>query len=388
MQLRRPRPKEPRFPPPEAPYHGIVEGFYWHAECAVERQYGEFDHEQRLALIEFMGKKGLNTYAYDPKVLRGENFERAYSRDAIGNPSDWRDTFKVADQAGVQFLWGLAPGRSEFWIPQEKKLIDVMNYLLDLGAHGFILLFDDVAGAATRNEIEEKVKLVNKLFNHFGDRIVAICPGRYYGGVNILDTALDHIEWYIPNRISLILTGTTIWMRSLATRAEESHPEAPHFPKLDKMRNNKCEADNSLNRQLIAWDNWVATDSDDPKRLDLRPPNERSPRLFCDHQGYLLNPCFPVERIVPMVSAVAEMLKQSRHHKGPRSPDPELLLDTMAEDWADFLGKESYRGPLRHLLAIRNGEEIRPMEAEDYNGVCEKWPSLRPVFETVDESKV
>jgi len=108
-------------------YCGIVEGFYWREKHTIAGRYAEFDREKRKRLLELMAGKGLNIYVYDPKVLRGENCERAYSPQLVGNRRDWEDTFGVASQNGIAFVWGLAPGRHEHWHGKLKHLQETVD---------------------------------------------------------------------------------------------------------------------------------------------------------------------------------------------------------------------------------------------------------------------
>ncbi len=54
---------------------GVVEGFYWSAANAVRGQSGQYTHEQRRDLLDFMASAGgggaprLDTYVHTPQLV-------------------------------------------------------------------------------------------------------------------------------------------------------------------------------------------------------------------------------------------------------------------------------------------------------------------------------
>lgn len=68
-----------------------------------------------------------------------------------------------------------------------------------------------------------------------------------------------------------------------------------------------------LNRRMIFWDNWMAVDS--LERFPRNLPRKRSPKLFNDNYpyGYMLNLCFPPERIIHGVNSI-EYLKSRQEY--------------------------------------------------------------------------
>ncbi len=59
------------------------------------------------------------------------------------------------------------------------------------------------------------------------------------------------------------------------------------------------------------------------------------------------------------------------------------LLDTMAHDWADFLGVDAMI--LRKLLSSDVEKKSIQLQPADYASVVNKWPSLKPVFGDIPE---
>ena len=311
-------------------YCGVVEGFYWTADYAIDGQYGEFSTRSRERLLEFMGEKGLNSYLYDPKILRGDRYERAYDPSLIGS---WKHTTSIAKTNNIRMVWGLAPGRHELWKDNMKGLLQTVERILQNEFSGIALLFDDVPGGATETEMREQILLTNTLQKYC--IITGFCPTTYHGKREELEQSL--LAKALPQDIPLIFTGKNIW---------SSHVVAEDIPQY---------------RSATLWDNWMAADSSDPKRLQLAPP-KRDAALLSGLHEYLLNLCFPVERVIPMVSAIGQLSKTGK-----------CDLEIMAKDWAQYL--HSPVQPLQKLIAAA------PTAKYEYAAICAMWPSLLPLFE-------
>lgn len=349
---------------------GIVEGFYWTPSDAVQGRYGEFDPDKRLDLLGFMSRKGLNTYIYDPKILRGDHYERAYDKALIGSKTRWLQTFRYAKQSSIDFIWGLAPGVSDQW--EKKPLLENIEYILDLGASGIALLFDDVPGGTTESQKHAQADLTRQIENRFGKIVKAICPGNYCGEKEELQRNLEILHSEIPEDIPFLLTGKKVW---------SDHIEFNDFPDLNQ-------------RGIILWDNWMASDTSNPSRLELSPLRGRHKDLFDKLDGYVLNPCFPIERIIPVVSSISEIILKGMNISKKESAilpngntitwleyTNELpgLLDIMAHDWADFLGADPVI--LRKLLGRDVEKKSIQLQRIEYASILKKWPSLQPIFE-------
>jgi len=338
-------------------YCGIVEGFYWREKHTIAGRYAEFDREKRKRLLELMAGKGLNIYVYDPKVLRGENCERAYSPQLVGNRRDWEDTFGVASQNGIAFVWGLAPGRHEHWHGKLKHLQETVDYVLGLGAAGFALLFDDVPGAEMEFETVHQAELANDLIQKYPGKICGLCSGVYCGARTELEQKLATLDDRLDSSIDIVVTGSEVWPASI---------QATDLPRYKS------------NRKQIVWDNWMAYDTSDPQKLEFRPPRQRGRGLFDEINGYWLNPSFPVERMVHMITAVGEMFK--RRGSVPEREEA-ALIERMARDWADFL--EVDRETVSKFMMLRTGKAKGHLHPEEIQPIIEKWPSLEPVLRLV-----
>ena len=337
-------------------YAGIVEGFYWKKHDTVEGEYAEYNSKSRRRLLEFMGRVCLNLYVYDPKVLRGEEYERAYHAPLIGDHDDWRRTFDTARSQGVDFLWGLVPAWSGTWLKNERGLLNVIDTVLELGAGGLALLFDDIAANTLESEMEEQAKLVNNLCARYPGRIRGFCPGLYHGLRCDVERALYDINEQMNRSVPFFFTGHQVC---------PDHISASNIPR------------HAGGRGIILWDNWMAADTGVPEKLRLAPPRLRQPDLASVLEGYVLNPCYPVERVIPVVSAVAEMVR--RWNLGQDLPGDAECADIMASDWANYLGEGV--APLRALIWCGMGHRVSDWPVDEISSLVSRWPSLQPVFD-------
>jgi len=342
-----------------AHYCGLVEGFYWKKEHSVEGQYGEFDAGKRRKLLEFMGAKGLDVYVYDPKILRGAHYERAYSRFLIGDADNWKETFRVALDNGICFVWGLAPGRYEHWKQRRSGLRSTVDFVLNLGAAGLALLFDDVPRADTESEMRFQAELVDILHATYPGKIHGLCSGVYCGSREELECKLKTLDDNMNPEIDLVFTGREVWPESI---------ELTDLPRYES------------GRKSILWDNWMASDTNDAAQLKFKPPAGRTSDLFANISEYWLNLNFPVERIIHMVSALGEI----RRHGGGFREDEEIgLIRRMAKDWAGFLGVEEE--PIMKFLMMKAGRDHGCLREKEVRQILSKWSSLEPLLNSVTE---
>ncbi len=75
----------------------------------------------------------------------------------------------------------------------------------------------------------------------------------------------------MPAAISLIFTGPAVNPRYVRKG------DIPQYPS---------------RRGSVLWDNWMASDTNNPVKLRLMPPQDRNPDVFDALEGYLLNTCF------------------------------------------------------------------------------------------------
>lgn len=352
-----------------AKYSGIVEGFYWTPEDAVNGQHSEFNSKKRNKLLKFMAKKKLNTYVYDPKLLReGKKYylERSINPSLIGNLTQWKETFYVAKKNKIDFVWGIAPGAYNScgthhlgWKNYEKNIYYIINKVLSLGAPKIALLFDDCPGVGHNNEKKHQANLAEKINKYFPEKMFCLCPSSYSGPKSYLEKENRIIDENMQPKIPLIFTGPKVWCKKIK---KENIPVY------------------STGRKSILWDNWMASDTSKPTRLSLSPPQRRGKAMYESLEGYLLNPCFPVERIIPVISAVGEIHQmQGANVCKSNLKEYKLYLNKIAHDWSKFLGVDYF--PLKDLIYCKNG--VSTQKPKNYRHIVSKWPSLEGLFNLV-----
>ncbi len=120
------------------PVRGVVEGFYG----------TPWTQEQRLDMLAFMGKQGLNAYIYSPKddVYARAKWREAYPEKQL---AEIRALVQAADQAGVSFVYALSPGLDVHLsgascasdrAAAEQKL----EAMYACGVRSFAIFFDDI----------------------------------------------------------------------------------------------------------------------------------------------------------------------------------------------------------------------------------------------------
>jgi hypothetical protein len=296
---------------------GVVEGFYWEQEHSYHGQYGEYTHTQRRKLLQFMAAKGLNVYAYAPKVFMlgpKERKERAIQLLQEDDLKEWRKTFKLAKTLNIDFIWGLTPPDcAESTIRKLKMVIKQLTTPENKGA-SVALLFDDAGGMGSDESIQGQAKLVNELYLEFKNKVKAYGPACYHGNPEDLQNQLKYSHEVIQKEIPFIFTGLEI------NSNEIKKGDLPHFE----------------GRKTILWDNWIGIDSLNFEKNFTSPPLYRED--LSSLSGYWLNLAFPVERSIPAISSIALL----RLHQ--RSPSPERVDDLLfeeggiADDWALEMG--------------------------------------------------
>jgi hypothetical protein len=162
---------------------GVIEGFYGRP----------FSHEERLALLRFVGERGFNCYVYAPKndPLHRERWREPYS---IADLACFAELARVGDEHGVRFIYALAPGLTyDAGDPREFALLEAkLRDLIGAGARGIALLFDDLTADSTTLEPQVQAALVART----AELVATIDPsitfwfiGNFYCG----DVA-DHVD--------------------------------------------------------------------------------------------------------------------------------------------------------------------------------------------------
>lgn len=303
---------------------GVVEGFYGQT----------WTQAQRMRLFEDMAAWGLNTYFYSPK---DDLKHRAIWRESYddGELADLKEIIDACGQHGLRFIYGLSPGLDiRFSDADELQTIKRrFQQLIDLGARDFALLFDDLPGKMTDEDLsafdsvaEAQCSVTNSVFEwlreQFPDSRLLFCPTPYCDRMDRWDLGgadyLDQIGQYLSPGIDVLWTGPEIISQEIS--AQSIHELAAR-----------------IGREPIIWDNLHANDYD-LRRVFCGPWCGRPPETVELVRGVLTNPNneFGVN-YVPL-KTMADCLND------PHGYEPRQAYRQAVADWLKCY--ESVRAPL------------------------------------------
>jgi len=252
---------------------GIIEGFTWEREHALNGHWGELRPEERVYLLSAMHTFGYNTFLYDPRCLRRRN---ADPQECLRDPGDWPASFDAAREHDVAFLWGIAPG-PDGPVP---GLFDGVERLLDLGVNGIALLFDDLPDAADVDQVKAQGHLARNLEAKFPGVVRAFRSGCRHEAIAGSDTIPQLLDEELPEGVALFWSGADPRARSIA------HVELP-----------------DVNRRPIwIWDPALSVASPEPGEISLHAPEGRSHEVLAGVGGWMLDIGWPLDRALPGVA--------------------------------------------------------------------------------------
>ncbi|MCX7624668.1 MAG: protein O-GlcNAcase [Candidatus Sumerlaeaceae bacterium] len=250
---------------------GVVEGFYGRP----------WTHEERLAIIRFLGEMGLNSYCYAPK-------DDPYHR------KEWREPYPEAEfqkllelvracrRAKVTFCFAISPGLDiEYSNPADLALLlKKLELLNKAGVQSFALFFDDVP-STFRHESDAKAfpsfaaahaKLANDVYAQLkqwnSNASLIVCPTEYYHSDPT--PYLTELGSKLHPDIPIIWTGRGVCSPTI---------DAPDLLRIRTV----------LGRKPFIWDNYPVNDYDEG-HIYLGPIRHRTPLMGLNVAGYWSNP--------------------------------------------------------------------------------------------------
>jgi len=146
----------------------------------------------------------------------------------------------------------------------------------------YVLGWDDCPGGQTDSQKKLQLSLVEKLpYKPWG-----IIPGAYYAENNSMETWIKGLS--IINDVDISIPFILCSKNGINPSSFDPSTDFPN-----------------LNRKIFFWDNWMAVDS--LSRLPRNLPRKRNTKKLFDATlayGYMLNLCFPPERIIHGVAAL------------------------------------------------------------------------------------
>lgn len=243
---------------------------YWGVIDARGEQYSL---QERLHMIRCLSRWGANLYIFG-QLSWGESI-KPISGESV------EEFKKIAEQCtscGVQLWVWMKPGdhRYAFHRSDRRTFIENAKRYMELGAEGFYLLMDDLhpkdpSNPAVRVRPKDAVyhaKLIAELYDELGDRFKAICGEHYHGDVTIgCCEYWGPIMDVLPSSVMVTWTGPRIWNRTL---------QSADVPNID--------------RPILLFDNYFASDTDDPKRSPIYPYDGRTADLAEKVSVAVINP--------------------------------------------------------------------------------------------------
>ena len=224
---------------------GVIEGFYG----------PPWSHAERLDLIAFCGRHGLNLWVHAPKndPYHRERWREPYPDDELERLGELA---RAAESHGLEFAWAVAPGLSIR--PDDGAELDALEakreQLRGAGVRTFQLLWDDIEESDAAPSVDAQAEISNRFAD--GEPLV-VCPMGYAG---IGSTAAkDAFRRLLDPRIVVYWTGP------------EVVPEAITRQQLDA-------AVEAFDHEVLLWDNYPVNDFD-RERLFLGPLRGRDPAL-------------------------------------------------------------------------------------------------------------
>lgn len=273
---------------------GIIEGFY-----------GEpWSHEDRLSMIDFMGRMKLNTYIYAPKddLKHRDNWREPYNEEELNR---FRELLAKCRENNVKFVFAVSPGKDfDYDNPDEdyKALENKCRTLSDIGVKDFAIFLDDL-DKRMQNAVGHAA-LLNRFQNEFcGDTPLITVFSEYYEPA-ITDRYTGVIAGMLDNRIKVMWTGNAVVPATL-TKNDLNHI-------------------NSLyNRKMLIWWNYPVNDYA-PDNLFIGPAVGLDTKLSENICGFIANPMNQAEASKIPLFTMADYVWNPKSYKAASSYDAAL----------------------------------------------------------------
>lgn len=338
------------------PRVGVVEGFYWAPEDAVNGQSGAFSIEQRLQLIELIASKGCGLYWYAPQSI--DTLAAFNSSESAG----WADTVNLGASKGVTIVYGLRPGYLDATVA--ARVLGKIGELFELGIRNYSINMDDAAGASSNAQKQAQVALAAQIATEYPLMHPSVfVPSEYH--MDHAPAAANTSAW--AAQLSIGDNGFNA-STSFAVTGESITPDSmgPYsFPALPS------------SRRRIFWDNWIAIDTNKriPWGLVKNPMPFRDPVLFTDERyGYVLNLAYPLERIIHHIHCLGKSIAGTGV----------CTEESAAAEWAQWLFDHGFTHATP-VAQISTALSTAIFEDNYFNSIAaleQSFPALAGVFST------
>ncbi|MBY0273894.1 beta-N-acetylglucosaminidase domain-containing protein [Candidatus Binatia bacterium] len=294
---------------------GVIEGFYGKP----------FSHQERIELLRFLGRHGFDCYVYAPKddPRHREHWRDPYAADEL---SRFRELAGEAERHGIRFLYALAPGLTyDASQPDDFVLLEAkIRAVIEAGARGIALLFDDLTGDSTTLDPQLQASVIRRVYDlvtAIDDRLAFWFIGNFYCGdaAEIRGeggfwralygrSALEYFAAYaqhVPASVPMLWTGPAVF----SARVTEGDMK---------------EICAMVGRPVILWDNFPVNDTL-RDQLFVGPYVGRDPGIAGVLHGVVLNLMSQAAANQIPLATAAEFLSDGERY------DPERALERAIE---------------------------------------------------------
>jgi protein O-GlcNAcase/histone acetyltransferase len=277
---------------PPIPLRGYIEGYYGKAHS----------HAERLRLLAFMGRHGLNAYMYAPKddPLHREHWDSPYP---AAERKRFAELLRASQRNNINFIYAISPGLFfRYADPRDfAVLLRKLRTIQALGFRHFALLLDDInsQNQARLNPAEKRIysrpglahaNLANRLLIGLGKgNRLFFCPTEYCTAMAKPSVTASP---YLRDLAALDPAITVFWTGPWVVSKTITGPVLR-------------EINQVLGRKVIIWDNFHANDYS-PSRLYLGPLTGRNRGTAKNISGYMANMTQDLEiNLIPLATVAA-----------------------------------------------------------------------------------
>ncbi|MGC9148855.1 MAG: protein O-GlcNAcase [Sulfolobales archaeon] len=286
---------------------GVVEGFYG----------SPWDFIDRLSMIFFMSRVGMNLYVYAPK---DDPYHRMFWRSPY--PASYMEEFSrlidASNRYGVVFSYAISPGLDINY--SSKTDIDVLvrklSLFTDLGVRILGIFLDDIPpelrGEGFKSLAEAQAKLVNKVYHELSPDKIIFVPTFYWGYEKDYLRELGEI---LERNIEIVWTGKYVVSPTITLE------DIDYFREIS-------------GRYPSIWDNYPVNDFFTVRgvqRLHLDYIKGRDPEIFSRISVYMSNPMNQAEASKIPLYTIARLAK--RYKPGEKDLDKAIELIANEEVW-------------------------------------------------------
>ena len=313
-------PADGALPDPKIAMSGVIEGFYG----------PPWPHDDRLDVIRFMGRVGLDAYVYAPKddPYHLARWREPYPADRL---ADLAEVASVARESEVQAHYAISPGRSMVYSDSTEyvTLLAKLDAISTVGFDQVALFFDDVSPELThdadRAAFDDLAQAHATIINRLYEDLTALGIGLSVTPTTYTDAWGDpsyarRLGQLVNPAVPFYWTGTDVTSPTITAQDGERWTAL-------------------LSRRPLIWDNYPVNDFA-RWRLFLGPVRGRGADLGPSILGILSNPMNEAHAsMIPLATLAA-------YARDPSGYDPDAAL----EDALTLLFDDSTTLALRPFL--------------------------------------